>query len=184
MLTCQGHHLIYSDLLLITLRLFLGEQVKGCSLVRDRERFARSRLSHQEAAIHRLVQGAYHQEPQRPPGGRLHKKWNASKWNIPIFCLKLLNLSMIAGHGGLLRLRQGRRALHGRMGAVQGSGRRGRRVQRVRDQGDALPRPRRQHRPRRRADVPGHPVAAAGLSNGEWPVPCIKSWHVFSCRRP
>ncbi|KAG2587429.1 hypothetical protein PVAP13_5NG148762 [Panicum virgatum] len=87
-----------------------------------------------------------------------------------LFCLKLLNLSVIAGHGGLLRLRQGRQALHGRMGAVQGSGRRGRRVQRVRDQGDALPRPWWQHRPRRRADVPGHPVAAAQLSNGHAPV--------------
>ena len=54
---------------MITLRLFLGEQVKSRSLVRDRERFARSRRSNQEAAIHRLVQGAHHQEPQRPPGG-------------------------------------------------------------------------------------------------------------------
>ena len=75
----------------------------------------------------------------------------------------------VAGNGGVLGLRQGRRSLHGGMGAVQGSGRRGRGVQRVRDQGDAVPRPWRQHRARRRADVPGHPVAASGVRDGHPP---------------
>ena len=58
-------------LLVITLSIHLHPwwQVKSSSVVRDGERFAGSRVSNQEATVHRLVQGAHHQEPQRPPGG-------------------------------------------------------------------------------------------------------------------
>ena len=65
--------------------------------------------------------------------------------------------------GRLLRFGQGRRPPRRGVGALQGAGSDRRGQPRARRAGHALPRPRRQRRPRRRADAPRDPVAAAGL---------------------
>ena len=66
-------------------------------------------------------------------------------------------------HGRLLRFRKGHRAARRRMGALQGAGVDRRGVSRSRRAHHAVPRPRRNRRPRRRPDPSGDPVAAAGL---------------------
>ena len=63
----------------------------------------------------------------------------------------------------VLRLRQGRRTARGELAALQGAGRHRRGGARGGRAADALPRPRRQHRPRRRADAPRAAVAAARI---------------------
>ena len=63
----------------------------------------------------------------------------------------------------LLRLREGRRPLQRGVGAVSGAGGDCRGVPRKRRARHVVPRPRRQRGPRRRADLPRHPVAAAGI---------------------
>ena len=69
----------------------------------------------------------------------------------------------------LLGLGQGRRPVRRRVGAVQGAGGDRRGLPRHRRAGDAVPRPRRQRRPRRRADLHRHPVAAARIGRRPHP---------------
>ena len=104
----------------------------GRAALRDRARPARRRGHDRCAAVDPVVPRSRHAE--RGPAG---------------------------SDGRLFRLGEGRRAARRGVGALQGAGIDRRNQPRARRAGDALPRPRRQRRPRRRSDTPGDPLAAA-----------------------
>jgi hypothetical protein len=87
----------------------------------------------------------------------LHDPPNAPSLQRPCFA---------AGHARLLRLRQGRRPLHRRLGAVQGPGGPGGRSRRVQHPADAVPREGGQRRAGGWPNVHRHSVAAPRLGPG------------------
>ena len=112
----------------------ISRPLQGRAAVRDGPRPARRRGRDERAAVDSLVPRPGHARRGTP-----------------------------GSHGRLLRLRKGHRAARRRMGALQGAGVDRRGVSRPRRAHHAVPRPRRNRRPRRRPDPSGDPVAAAGI---------------------